>query len=115
MECSRCLTSFGMALKARFTVIYRRDVSIPSADEAETELDEQALVSATYSGDNIDLSPEIGEQLAMELPLKPLCSEGCRGLCQTCGADLNQGQCGCDSRDFSLTFSALKDFKVQQR
>ena len=33
----------------------------------------------------------------LEFPLVPLCAEDCRGLCPTCGANLNEGACGCTS------------------
>jgi len=45
--------------------------------------------------DRIDLEPLAREALTLDLPLAPLCSEGCRGLCATCGSDLNAGDCGC--------------------
>jgi len=48
-----------------------------------------------FEGDEIDLLPEIGEQVALTVPLKPLCSETCKGLCPFCGADLNTTACGC--------------------
>lgn len=114
-DCSRCLASFDARLTSRFTVIYREEEAAVPADEDETELDEQDLVSSYYSGDEIDLSHEIGEQLAMEVPLKPLCSDDCRGICPECGADLNSTGCDCASRSINFKFSALKDFKVQQK
>jgi uncharacterized protein len=70
------------------------------------------LLSSSYSGDEIDLTHEIEEQIAMEIPLKPLCNEECKGLCHECGADLNTSTCSCSKEPVSLTFSALKNFKV---
>lgn len=114
LACSRCLAEFEARISSRFTILFRKADPKAVADEEETELGEQDLVCATYSGDEIDISYEIGEQLAMELPIKPLCDEGCRGLCPSCGADLNQAPCGCDRGGFNFKFSALKDFKVRQ-
>ena len=45
--------------------------------------------------DSINLEPLAAEALALNLPLAPLCQEDCRGLCPTCGADLNLGDCDC--------------------
>ncbi|HEX2119129.1 MAG TPA: DUF177 domain-containing protein, partial [Acidimicrobiales bacterium] len=45
--------------------------------------------------DTIDLEPLAREALTLDLPLAPLCAEDCRGLCATCGADLNLGDCDC--------------------
>jgi len=51
--------------------------------------------------DTIDLMPLAREAILLDLPLAPVCSPDCRGLCPTCGADLNPGPCQCapDSGD----------------
>lgn len=46
-------------------------------------------------GDKLDLGPMVRDAVLLELPLVPLCRDECRGLCLTCGADLNQDDCGC--------------------
>ena len=112
-SCSRCLAPFGQELSSRFTIIFR-EATAAVEDEDEVELGEQDLVSASFSGDEIDLLPEIGEQVALAIPLKPLCSEGCKGLCPVCGADMNAAPCGCSREPVNFKFSALKDFKVQR-
>jgi uncharacterized protein len=72
------------------------------------------LIATTYSGDEIDLTHEIEEQVAMDIPFKPLCGEECKGLCPVCGTDLNAADCGCSKEPVNLKFSALKDFKVSR-
>ncbi|MBI2354835.1 MAG: DUF177 domain-containing protein [Deltaproteobacteria bacterium] len=114
LVCSRCLANYETAFDSSFTIYFRKGTSQDIVEEEETELDEQDLVSATYSGDEIDLAHEIEEQVAMELPLKPLCSEECKGLCPDCGTDLNHSACSCPRGQTSLKFSALKDFKVSR-
>ncbi len=110
LDCSRCLVSFHEQLKSTFTIFYRKASVNDMIEEDEIELDEQDLVSASYSGDEIDFTHEIQEQVAMEIPLKPLCREGCKGLCQVCGTDLNQNLCSCQHEHTNSKFSALKDF-----
>ena len=112
LGCSRCLNDYQMAIDSPFTIFYTRSSGMP-LDE-EVELAEEDLISTTYTGDEIDLAPEIAEQVLLEIPFKPLCREECRGLCSVCGADLNAGDCRCDRRDINLKFSALKDFKVNK-
>jgi len=112
MCCSRCLASFESAITSDFTIFFRRGTAEETATEEETELNEQDLISATYSGDEIDLTHEIEEQVAMEIPLQPLCSSICKGLCPECGTDLNHGSCSCADKQFNFKFSALKDFKI---
>jgi len=111
--CSRCLIPFESEISSAFTIFYTKG-SRNDFDEDEVELAEEDLVSVSYDGDEIDLAPEIAEQVIMELPFKPLCNEGCRGLCVTCGADLNEGDCGCERASLNLKFSALKNFKVEK-
>ena len=112
-SCSRCLVDYDSLIDCNFTIFFRKDVK-DYIDEDEIELGEQDLISSTYSGDEIDLTHEIEEQVAMEIPLKPLCSQSCKGLCQVCGIDLNSSQCSCSNETVSLKFSALKDFKVSR-
>jgi uncharacterized protein len=46
-------------------------------------------------GDEIDLDEIIRENIYLSIPVQPLCSEACRGLCPFCGKDLNEGDCTC--------------------
>ena len=110
-SCSRCLVDYDSLIESNFTIFFRKDVG-QYCDQEEIELGEQDLISSYYSGDEIDLTHEIEEQVAMEMPLKPLCNHSCKGLCQVCGIDLNLSQCSCSDETISLKFSALKDFKV---
>jgi uncharacterized protein len=57
--------------------------------------------------DRVDLEPLARESLILDLPLAPVCSEDCRGLCPTCGADLNQGDCGCLPAGADMRWAAL--------
>lgn len=111
--CSRCLADSTSFVDTSFTIFFRKEVASPSTTaEDELELGEMDLLSSTYAGDEIDLTHEIEEQVAMEIPLKPLCGEFCKGLCHECGTDLNTSSCSCSKESVSLTFSALKNFKI---
>jgi uncharacterized protein len=110
-SCSRCLAEFETDVVSEFTVFYSKATDIDL--EEEVALAEEDLVSAPYDGDYIDFSREIEEQVLLGIPIKPLCREDCLGLCATCGADLNTGECGCNLSGTGFTFSALKDFTVK--
>jgi uncharacterized protein len=58
----------------------------------------------------IDLDEFLTEFLGLEVPLRYLCSEDCKGLCQTCGKDLNGGECGCPKKAKNPAFKVLDDF-----
>jgi len=114
LSCSRCLVDYPSFVDTNFTIFFRKDSANTASTEDELELGEMDLLSSTYSGDEIDLTPEIEEQVAMEIPVKPLCSEECKGLCHQCGTDLNISSCSCSKEPVSITFSALKNFKVSR-
>ena len=82
--CRRCATNVGGALDLS---VRERFVEGPREED-----DAYAI-----TGDLIDLGPMIRDAVVLELPLAPLCSEGCQGLCVTCGADLNAGSCDCEA------------------
>lgn len=112
LECSRCLCSFERIITSRFSIFFREGV-VAHEDEDEVELDDKDLISCSFSGDELDLLPEVSGQISLEIPLKPLCSGSCKGLCPLCGVDLNTEMCSCIPEPKSLKFSALKDFKVR--
>lgn len=70
--CARCLSPYNMDFKREFDFSY--DV------KGKTSL---------------DLTADIREEIILEYPIKPLCKPDCKGLCQTCGKNLNEGDCGC--------------------
>lgn len=112
LSCSRCLAEYELPLSSDFTIFYTESQGDEFDDEVE--LSDVELISASYTGDEINLDPEIAEQVMLEVPFKPLCSESCRGLCPECGADLNAGECGCDRGGINLKMAALKKIKIEK-
>ena len=111
LTCSRCLVEYAADIASRFTIFYTK--SVESQPEDEVELGEEDLISVSYSGDEIDFADEIAEQVLLEIPYKPLCSEECKGLCFSCGTDLNNAVCSCGTNTVSMTFSPLQGLKVK--
>lgn len=113
LHCSRCLVDFTRAIDSGFTIFYSPAGDLPQ--DEEVELAEEDLVSVTYVGDEIDFTHEIAEQVIMEIPYKPLCHAECRGICATCGADLNANPCDCPPAGAGFAFSALKNINVARK
>ena len=93
LVCSRCLEPFRMPVEATFDIRY-----LPASEqsaEAESEVEEEDLETGYYTDDQIDLNELLREQFYLALPMKPLCQEGCKGLCAQCGTNLNTGTCTC--------------------
>lgn len=93
LDCSRCAESYTVEVDAPFDLRY-----LPAAantGEGEIEVQEDDLDAAFYRGDAIDLVQLVREQVYLILPMKPLCSADCRGLCPHCGTNLNRASCSC--------------------
>ena len=110
LECSRCLEDFRFPLDSPCEVTL-----FPFEDEAlpeEEELNLEDLRSSYYYEGEIDLSAIVREQILLDIPYKPLCRPSCKGLCPTCGEDLNRGSCSCKEEVFDERFAPLKGFKI---
>lgn len=117
IACSRCAESYDAQLRRQFTLSYSR--KIPQdlhRDETEgIELTAQQIGLILYQGDQIDLRDALAEQVVLSLPYKPLCRQDCKGLCQNCGANLNQDVCQCESNPNGGPFEALKGLKFPSK
>jgi uncharacterized protein len=102
LECGRCLEPFEIAVDSPFELRYvPQPAAAPSqgpaarGEESELEVAEDDLTTAFYTDETLDLGELMHEQFVLALPMKPLCSETCKGLCPTCGTNLNKATCDC--------------------
>jgi uncharacterized protein len=75
-----------------------RSARRPGATRVEGSFGGDEVNEESYAGKVIDVDPVVREQIVLALPPYPVCGEGCKGLCSVCGANLNEGECGCDRR-----------------
>jgi uncharacterized protein len=108
--CSRCLKDYSFPLKKEFDFILAPDTRSPKSKE----LNQEELGLSFYSGEEIDLTPFVREQVLLALPTRPLCGEDCRGLCPGCGLDLNEDSCRCSSSQGDPRMMLFRDMKLQQ-
>jgi uncharacterized protein len=80
-------------------------------EHAEGSFTPHQVDEETYRGKVIELDPLIEEQIALALPLYPVCGEGCQGLCPVCGQDQNEKPCGCDRRVPDPRWAGLEKFR----
>jgi uncharacterized protein len=114
MECSRCLRRYRHGLAERFRMVLEparnRQPADPEGARALARdgmcLDED-LEIGWYQGHEIVLGAFFSELISLALPMQPLCSEGCKGLCPRCGADRNGADCGCEEIKPPSPFAAL--------
>ena len=108
--CSRCLRNYSFSLGKDFDFVLSSD---PSEQGGKVgELDREDLGLSYYSTEEIDLAPLIKEQVMLALPTRPLCHENCRGLCSSCGIDLNQETCACSSSAADPRMAIFRTLKV---
>jgi uncharacterized protein len=97
LACSRCLEAFELPVDRefdlRFLPLGATEPEPDEDDEAEVKDDDVAVTF--YRDDQIDLNELLQEQFYLALPMKPLCSEGCKGICPQCGANRNVTPCDC--------------------
>lgn len=107
--CGRCLDKFNEDISHTFSYDCLPHDAIV---EEKEELTSDTLDICYYTGGEIDITALVHEQVALALPMRPLCREDCRGLCPECGANLNKGDCGCQKGTVDIRLAALKNLKI---
>jgi len=90
IECSRCLKPYS----------YKFDVEI-NKEIAKEDIEDLK---------NFDLNNMLLEDIYMAIPLKPLCSKDCKGICEKCGQNLNEAECDCEEDNVDPRLAKLNDF-----
>jgi uncharacterized protein len=112
LPCSRCLEAFQLPIDAAFDLRYLPASAM--ATEEERGIEEEDLETSYYRDEQIDLNELMREQFYLALPMKPLCQDGCRGLCPQCGTNLNLGTCGCAAEWKDPRLAPLEAIKRNQ-
>lgn len=113
--CTRCLEPVNLSLKGDFFYTMNPEISREDGGQ-EIELSANDLEVGFYDNDRIELEPIVTEQVFLQLPIRTICGEGCRGLCPACGNNLNRNAC-----EHTVTmkaespFAVLKNFKVTRK
>ena len=102
VPCDRCLQDVA--------------VEIPVSVETEVNFNENEeerikdLNETSYIGGyDLDVDRMAYEEILLGFPMKVLCQEDCKGICKVCGANLNQGECGCDRTEPDPRMSVIRD------
>ena len=97
MNCSRCLDTF----------IYPIDIDIEERFTNDSNSEDEAII---VIDDVLDINEVVETSIISTLPIKRVCKTNCKGLCQTCGCNLNHGSWTCDKEDVDVRFEVLKGF-----
>ncbi len=102
MICDRCLE----AMEYVINIDYFKDLDMnKTSKERIDELDETSYLEGT----TLDTEVLIYNEILINLPMKVLCREDCKGICNRCGANLNKGSCKCHEAELDPRMSKILD------
>ena len=107
LECSRCLGDTTGHVTDDAHLIFAE------AGSEDVEDDPDVFVLDERSPD-LDLRPAVREQWLLNVPGYALCRDDCKGLCPTCGAELNLGRCDCESSAADSRLEPLPKLRAEQ-
>lgn len=112
VPCSRCLKPVMLVLTLAIEEEYLPTVDpltgarLPEPDEPTPfRIDEHH---------HLDLAEAVRQAAVLAEPMQPLCRPDCQGLCPGCGADRNEGACGCAARLPDERWQALRGLKLAE-
>jgi uncharacterized protein len=102
--CDRCLADFDLRIDCSFKLVYTYDqsFSLPDFDE---------IKFLNFHDTEFEIGEDVRQMIMLNIPLKLLCSEECKGLCLICGKNLNESECNCNRDNFNPKFDELKKLK----
>ena len=104
IPCDRCLEPVATAFDLNISRLTKGNVA--DGDEVESEdLDEANYID----GYTLDVDQLVSSEILIGWPTKILCSEDCKGICNVCGQNLNQGTCNCEDTSLDPRMSVIRD------
>lgn len=108
LACRRCLAPVSVPIEEAVALTYREGVSEPEAEADE-------IYPLEPKSNELDLSGAIREHLVLAVPEFAVCREACKGLCPSCGANLNETTCSCESKEVDHRWAALMQLKGKDK
>ena len=102
IPCDRCLEP----VKVPFSLHFMKNVNLQESEDAsDDEMDEKNYID----GYNLDVDKLLYNEILIGWPMKILCSEDCKGICNVCGQNLNKGSCDCEDTSLDPRMSVIRD------
>ena len=101
LPCDRCLELVRTEMHLEFT----KNVDLDESSDEKDELDEKNYID----GYNLDVDKLLYNEMLIGWPMKILCSEDCKGICNVCGQNLNKGTCDCEDTSLDPRMSVIRD------
>ncbi|MGB9711612.1 MAG: YceD family protein [Dissulfurimicrobium sp.] len=111
LVCDRCLNPYQLDIDAAFSyLLIPQSLEKEGFDAAAKGKDAEIL---TYNGKDVPFGEILREQILLQIPFRRLCNDGCKGICPSCGADLNKEACHCEKDIKQGPFTVLKGLKMR--
>ncbi len=112
LDCDRCLAPFDLPLQAHFKI----DIELPDGqadvwEHGDHQCHDEEMDVHVLENTKIDVSDILLQQLYLALPMKALCNDECRGICESCGINRNKLECECKQETVS-PFAVLAKLKT---
>lgn len=98
VDCVRCLEDAYLPITILLDDLFYHPIYM--TPPGEYGIDEDGI---------LDLAPLVRELSLLEVPIQAVCRSDCRGLCDQCGQNLNEGTCHCKKDDIDPRLAALKE------
>jgi DUF177 domain-containing protein len=108
LVCARCIQQFERQIKSDLVFIVKF-IPVQSEEIMDDNDDSDDFYILPEGTLEFDFQPLIRDRVILNVGLKPLCNESCRGICQSCGKDLNKEDCKCNGHRTDDRWLPLKD------
>ncbi len=112
LTCDRCLNSFASDVETSFFYLLKPSREFHRELKPDHELSRDEIDVYWYEDGEIRAEDLFREQIVLQLPMRLLCSPGCKGICPGCGEDLNLSKCRCKEAKNHGPFAVLAGIKT---
>jgi uncharacterized protein len=109
LVCARCLEPVVEDVQRSFDLFYSPLPKDVKPEEARLQDDDAEI--GFFEGEGLFLADVLREQVLLALPMKVICRGDCRGLCPSCGANLNHEECRCETHTTDPRLASLARLK----
>lgn len=107
VACGRCLDPVDVPVDLRITEEVLQTVDVTTGQPLRIEADDPSILIDDHH--ELHLADLVRQYIVTGLPIRPLCREGCRGLCPTCGQNLNDDPAHHHEEQIDERWATLKE------
>lgn len=104
-ECDRCLAEISREVDIPMELFYRE--VLPAERSRGDDGGNDDIMPVDPDHETIVLDEDVRQTILLDVPLKMLCQDKCRGICPRCGANLNHEECRCEAPEIDPRWEKL--------